>query len=56
MSLISVIENEAVARRILLHLGLPARPPPRGKPSSGSHGQPLRPELELDGIDPPLLD
>ncbi len=37
MRLISVIENEQVARRILAHLGLPTRAPPRGR--FRRHGQ-----------------
>jgi hypothetical protein len=32
MDLIAVIEDAAVAAKILTHLGLPARPPPRGRP------------------------
>src|ERR1700689_1876405 len=55
MRLVSVIENEQVARRILAHLGLPTRAPPRGR--FRRHGQqslsfqnddPAR----FDGIDP----
>jgi hypothetical protein len=32
MRLIALIEDERVAQRILAHLGLPARAPPRGRP------------------------
>ena len=32
MRVVAVIEDERVARRILEHLGLPARAPPRGRP------------------------
>ena len=32
MRLVAVIESELIARRILTHLGLPARAPPRGLP------------------------
>jgi hypothetical protein len=32
MELIAAIEDPDVARRILTHLGLPARAPPRGRP------------------------
>ena len=32
MRLISVILDPAVAKKILQHLGLPARAPPRGRP------------------------
>ena len=55
MELIATIEDPAVAPKILLHLNLPARPPPRGRP--------LRPQLApsnasllvdpFDGLDPP---
>jgi len=53
MELITAIEDPAVARKILDHLNLPARPPPRGGP-----GRPLRsPCLERsadpsEGVDP----
>lgn len=57
MRLIAVIEDPAVARKILEHLGLPARPPPRGRP--GWRGQqelafdePPEPKL----LDPPFDD
>jgi hypothetical protein len=32
MDLIAVIEDATIAAKILTHLGLPARPPPRGRP------------------------
>jgi len=32
MRLVSLIENETVATKILRHLGLPTRAPPRGRP------------------------
>ncbi len=47
-------DDERVARRILAHLGLPSRAPPRPPPS----GQPLLPLAalpDLEGIDPPLI-
>ena len=56
MQLLAVIEDEAVARRILLHLHLPARAPPRGSP--------WRPQSSLaleaapgpgEDIDPPAV-
>jgi hypothetical protein len=55
MRLVSVIDDERTARKILAHLGLPARAPPRGR------AQPRRGQLELDsptdydGVDPPLV-
>jgi hypothetical protein len=58
MRLIALIEDERVARKILVHLGLPSRAPPRG--------QPWRPGQQLfavedhaagfDGIDYPSID
>jgi hypothetical protein len=58
MELISAVEDGAVAANILRHLGLPARPPPRGRP--------WRPQRELalerqdaddafDSVDPPAF-
>ena len=44
MELIAVIDDSAVAARILTHLGLPARPPPRGRPWR----QPKQHQLALD--------
>ena len=44
MSLISAIDDPAVARRILCHLGLPARAPPRGRPQRGQRQLALDPE------------
>jgi hypothetical protein len=58
MRLVSVIENEQVARRILAHLGLPTRAPPRGRirrPGQqrlAFHDDPAR----FDGIDPLPID
>ena len=49
MRLVSVIQDERVARRILEHLGLPARAPPRGRPWRAPQAQ-----LALD--DPDLCD
>jgi hypothetical protein len=49
MRLIAVIDNELVARHILLHLGLPARAPPRG-PLPGIVADP-EPSDALDGVD-----
>jgi hypothetical protein len=52
MGAIAFIEGERTARRILSHLGLSARAPPRG--------QPWRPgqqnlAINLDGVDPPVI-
>jgi hypothetical protein len=51
--LIAVIENEIVARKILLHLGLPARAPPRGRPwrAAGQVQLALDDPDRYDGID-----
>jgi len=58
MRLISVIEDPAVARKILEHLGLPARPPPRGRRWGGQLELALdeAPEPALDLLDPRLDD
>ena len=58
MRLLSVIQDERVARRILEHLSLPARAPPRGRPWRSR----VPPQLALDdpdrydGIDEPLVN
>jgi len=58
MRLVALIENEQVARRILDHLGLPSRAPPRGA-ARGSAGPPHRSLAEcadeFDGLDPPFI-
>jgi hypothetical protein len=62
MRLIAVIDDERVARRILAHLGLPARAPPSGRRSRS--GQEPLPRLDaepepadaFDGIDPLPLE
>jgi hypothetical protein len=46
MRLISVIDNPLVAHRILVHLGLPARAPPRGRGFRSGHER--LPALLLD--------
>ena len=54
MELIAVIEDQRVAEKILLHLGLPARAPPRGSPWRPVQQQLVLDDLgRLDGIDPP---
>jgi len=58
MRLIAVIENESVARTILLHLGLPARAPPRGRAwrSDAQEQLALNDPDRYDGIDEPGLN
>ena len=52
MELISVIEDAAIAGRILLHLGLPTRAPPRGPPWCPQPVLPFaQPGHAADGID-----
>jgi hypothetical protein len=54
MKLIAAIEDPAVARKILLHLNLPTRLPPRGRPRRLLHLG-LEPAADpFDGIDPPV--
>jgi len=49
MALVAVIDDERVASRILEHLGLSTRAPPRGPP--------WRPQLALGGVrNRPLVD
>jgi plastocyanin len=55
MRLVAFVDDERVARKILRHLGLPARPPPRGL---GRAGQQVPLDLvtaDVDGIEPPLV-
>ena len=58
MRLIAVIENEIVARKILLHLGLPARAPPRGRAwRAVDQAQLTLDDTDrYDGIDEPVLN
>ena len=49
MRLIAVIEDPQIARKILEHVGLAARPPPRGRPG-------WRAQQELAFDDSPALD
>jgi len=58
MRLIAVIENESVARTILLHLGLPARAPPRGRAwrPDAQEQLALNDPDRYDGIDEPGLN
>ena len=50
MRIVAFIEDERVARKILEHLGLPSRAPPRGRPARP--GQQLLPFDELPDPDP----
>jgi hypothetical protein len=57
MRLIALIEDEHTARRILDHLGLPSRAPPRRprwRPGQQVIELAERP-TDLDGIDPPFI-
>jgi hypothetical protein len=55
MRLIAFIDDERVARRILEHLGLPARAPPRGRRRAPQQVLPLDfASVDFDGVDPPL--
>jgi hypothetical protein len=56
MRLIAVIEDERIARRILDHLGLPARAPPRGRPFRPRKQVELSDRDPFDGIDPAVVD
>lgn len=58
MELIAAIEDERIAARILAHLGLPARAPPRGQPWRRQRFAPdhNRPFVDTpDGIDAPAF-
>ena len=55
MRLVAVIQDERAARRILDHLGLPARAPPRGRPwrVAGQEQRALEDDDgRYDGVDP----
>ena len=57
MELISVIDDPAVASRILTHRGLPTRPPPRGPPWRSQVSLPFVQTGDAgDGVDPPAFD
>jgi hypothetical protein len=55
MRVLSLVDNALIARRILEHLGLPARAPPRGR-RRGQQLLTLDIVADLDGIDPLQLD
>lgn len=58
MRLVSVILDERIARKILEHIGLAARPPPRGRPwrAVGQAQLALDDPDRYDGIDEPTLN
>ena len=54
MRLVAAIEDPAIARKILDHLKLPSRAPPRGRPWSPQRSLALdRLDDAFDGVDPP---
>ena len=56
MELIAALEDIGVARRILDHMGLASRAPPRGPPWRPQRGFVLeRPAGDFDGIDAPAF-
>jgi len=58
MTVIALIDDERVARKILRHLGLPSRAPPRGRPWRPGQQQLVLDDDagRFDGIDPPAFD
>ena len=57
MRLVSVIEDERVAAKILRHLGLPARAPPRQPWRPGQQPLALGDDPDrFDGVDTPAFD
>lgn len=55
MRLEAVVDDERVAAKILAHVGLPARAPPRGRPRRLGQLELLADVADHDGIDPPLM-
>jgi hypothetical protein len=53
MRLVAFIENEHIARRILEHLGIPSRAPPRGRARPSGERLSLVDDRAWDGVDPP---
>ena len=54
MELVATIEEPVTISRILAHLGLPARAPPRGRPWQRQRPLPLRVEHPNEpDVDPP---
>jgi len=57
MRLLALIDDERIARKILTHLGLPSRAPPRGRPwRPPQQSLPLDARSDDDAIDPPSYD
>ena len=56
MRLISAVEHPATIHRILSHLGLPTRAPPRGPPWRAQRGLAIAPPADdFDAIDAPAF-
>ena len=55
MELIATIEDPAVARKILEHLGLPTRGPPRPAPWVRQPALPAVGPGAFEGVDPPSV-
>jgi len=56
MRMIAFIEDPLVPKRILAHLGMPTRPPPR-RPKGRLVEPPLDDQPDrFDGVDPPAAD
>ena len=58
MRLVSLIEDQRIAQKILFYLGLPVRAPPRGRPWRPGQQQLAVDDdaRRFDGVDPPPLD
>ena len=54
MDLIAAVEDERIAAKILGHLGMPARAPPRGRPWRAQRTLALE-RLADDSVDPPAI-
>jgi hypothetical protein len=56
MRLVAAVEDGAIARRILEHIGLPARAPPRGPPWRRQQQLAVDEGANrFDGVDPPAF-
>ena len=55
-NLVAVIQDERIARKILEHLRLPARAPPRGRPWRLVQQLALDDPDRYDGVDDPALN